>query len=275
MDAFPSDVQTERLYKKLGRYALGSTVISFLDYLKDNERSSANTRLAYGRDLKQFAEFCNNNAVGHISQVGSQLIQEYLVALQKNERSHASVYRAFISIKVFLEYWRTEHSVSENFGKMVKQPKLWRHAPIPSPYKPEAIDKLLNAPQPFDTYFFRDKVILLLLYATGMRSSELAAVQNADVNVKKGTIKYCRDDLKIKVMLSKPVISAIRKYLYIQQPRLQNEFSGKHFLLSRTGRPLGRIEFWRIVKKYAVRAGLPKTFATDTLYICSVSHFGK
>ena len=275
MDIFPLEVQTERLYKKLERYSLGSTVVTFLDYLKADEKSPANTVLAYGRDLRQFAEFCDNSGIGHIGQISSQLIQEYLIELKKNERSHASVYRAFISIKVFFEYWRTEHSVSENFGKVVKQPKLWRHAPIPTPYNEEAIDKLLNAPQPYDTYFFRDKAILLLLYATGVRASELATLRNSDLKIKKGTLKYSRDDQKINAELTKSTISAISDYLNMQQPYLQNEFSGKHLLLSRTGRPLGRIEFWRIVKKYADRAGLPKTFATDTLYLRSVSHFGK
>jgi integrase/recombinase XerD len=115
--------------------------------------------------------------------------------------------------------------------------------------------------------------MLELLYATGMRAGELAGLRLSDVNLQVGYLRCIGKGRKERVVpLNKAAVQACRQYLQELRPKLAKGFSGEAFLLSRTGRGLSRIELWRLVKKYALRAGMPKNLTTHTLRHCFATH---
>jgi len=133
--------------------------------------------------------------------------------------------------------------------------------------------KLLDTPDPQERFYYRDKAMLELLYAAGLRASELAGLRLSSLNLKIGYLRCIGKGQKERIIpLGKSAISFAGQYLEKLRPSLVNPASGNYMFLSRTGRPLSRIEVWRMVKKYAARAGIPGNFTTHTLRHCFATH---
>jgi integrase/recombinase XerD len=135
---------------------------------------------------------------------------------------------------------------------------------------------LLNAPSPDEPFYLRDKAMLELLYATGIRAGELAQLKVSDLNLDIGYLRCLGKGNKERIIpLGKMAIAAILEYLRDLRPRLAARAQGTEhdfLLLSRTGLSLSRIEIWRLVKKYAGRAGMSKNLTAHTLRHCFATH---
>ncbi len=186
-------------------------------------------------------------------------------------KSEASINRALVAVKMLLRYAKMEGLVEDDFSSVLEGAKPWQK--LPMIYSQQDVIKLLKAPCPADRFYHRDKAILELLYATGVRASELAGLKISDLNVKIGYLRCLGKGNRERVIpVGKAAIAATVEYLHELRPRLAKEFSGDFLLLSRTGRPMGRIEIWRLVKKYALRAGMPANLSVHTLRHCFASH---
>ncbi|MCK4888213.1 MAG: tyrosine-type recombinase/integrase, partial [Planctomycetes bacterium] len=131
----------------------------------------------------------------------------------------------------------------------------------------------IEAVDPKERYYYRDKALLELLYATGIRASELANLKVKDINLDIGYLRCFGKGSKERIVpVGKAAIAAVRDYLSLLRPKLAKDYSEDWLLLSRTARPLGRIEIWRLVKKYAGRAGLGKKLSAHTLRHCFATH---
>jgi integrase/recombinase XerD len=116
-------------------------------------------------------------------------------------------------------------------------------------------------------------VILELLYATGIRASELAELKISDLNLDVGYLRCIGKGRKERVIpVGRTAVAAVKEYMGNLRPKLAKSFSGDFLLLSRTGRPMGRIEIWRLIKKYALRAGMPRKLTVHTLRHCFATH---
>jgi integrase/recombinase XerD len=154
---------------------------------------------------------------------------------------------------------------------MLESPKLWQRLPVICSKK--QVISIINAPLPDEPYYFRDKAMLELLYATGVRASELAGLKVSDLNLDIGYLRCLGKGSRERVIpLGRAAIAATVDYLQTLRPRLAKPFSGDFLLLSRTGRPMSRIEIWRLIKKYAARAGLPRNLTVHTLRHCFATH---
>jgi integrase/recombinase XerD len=115
--------------------------------------------------------------------------------------------------------------------------------------------------------------MLELLYATGIRASELAGLRCSDLNLDIGYLRCLGKGNKERVIpVGKAAVAATVEYLRNLRPKLTSQFSADFLLLSRTGRPMGRIEIWRLIKKYAIRAGMPRNLTVHTLRHCFATH---
>jgi integrase/recombinase XerD len=263
--------QTQRLCEKLRDAAMGDTIKAFLDYLSIEAGLSNNTILGYGRDLKSFAAFCGKEKISGLAQIRPPHIQKYLKNLTSDEKAEASINRALVAIKMFFRYGKLVNLVQNDFTNILEGPKLWQR--LPTVCNKQHVFKLLEAPTVDDPYYLRDKAMLELLYATGMRASELAGLKISDLNLSIGYLRCFGKGKKERIVpIGKTAIAAAEQYLLEQRIKLIKPFSGDAFLLSRTGRPMGRIELWRIVKKYALRVGLPKNLTVHTLRHCFATH---
>ena len=264
-------VQTQTIANKLDELPLGRLVRDFLGYLTVEGGLSDNTIQGYGRDLRDFLEFCKSGKVSEIKQITPALIQKYMIMLAKGDRAEASAKRALVAIRMFLRFGKLNGLVEDDFTGILEGPKLWQRLPIICSKK-QVVD-LLEAPSPKEKYYLRDRAILELLYATGVRASEVAGLKISDLNLDVGYLRCIGKGSRERVIpLGRVAAATTLEYLKNMRPKLAKSFSGDFLLLSRTGRPMGRIEIWRLIKRYAARAGMPKNLTVHTLRHCFATH---
>ena len=265
------DVQIQRLREKLRPLPLGSVVDRFLDYLTVEAGLSINTLLAYGRDLLRFSDYCSTKGVDRLDKILPTTVYGYLQALSKLGRAENSISRNLVAIKMLLRFGVLTGLIGEDMTDVLEGPKLWKK--LPAIANKDQVFKLLSAPCPEDPYYLRDKALLQILYATGARASEVVGLKMKDVNLSIGYVRCFGKGRKERIVpLGKTAGKTITSYLQELRPQLQKPHSTDALFLSRTGRPLDRIELWRIVKKYALRAGMPKNLTVHTLRHCFATH---
>jgi integrase/recombinase XerD len=263
--------QLNSVKEQLCEFPTGCLVAQFLDYLGIEAGLSENTILAYGRDLKAFAAFAKSRGVGNVKKIKPVLIQEYLVKLSKASKAESSIKRALVAVRMLLRFARLQNLIEDDFSAILEGPKLWQRLPVTCS-KDKMLD-LLNAPDPKEEFYLRDKAMLELLYATGLRASELACLRTSDLNINIGYLRCVGKGKKERIIpVGRTAIAAVVEYLRKLRPALHKSFSADTLLLSRTGRSLSRIEIWRLIKKYAARAGMPKNLTVHTLRHCFATH---
>jgi len=263
-------VQVKAVNEKILALPLGGSVRDFLNYLSVEAGLSANTILAYGRDMKDFLQYCKSCKIAAVDQIKASNIQNYMMTLA-GSASESSAKRKLVAIRMFLRYEKLMGIVKDDFTSLLEGPKLWQR--IPSICSQKQVISIIDAPLPEEPFYFRDKAILELLYATGVRASELAGLKVSDLNLDIGYLRCFGKGRKERIIpLNKAAIAAVNDYLAQLRPKLVKPCSGEMLLLSRTGRPMGRIEIWRLVKKYAMRAGLSKNLTVHTLRHCFATH---
>jgi integrase/recombinase XerD len=194
-----------------------------------------------------------------------------MVILSKSSKAESSVKRCLVAIRMLLRFAKLTGLVEDDFTATLESPKLWQKLPIIC--NKQQVVNLINAPSPKEPFYFRDKAMLELLYATGIRASELAGLKMSDLNLDIGYLRCIGKGNKERIIpVGKAAIAATVEYLTNLRPKLAEPFSDDFLLLSRTGRPMSRIEIWRLVKKYAIRAGMPKNLTVHTLRHCFATH---
>ena len=285
--------QRQSVVADLRELPLGQTVTEFLDYLTIEAGLADNTILAYGRDLRAFLLFCQDTRVEKIEHVKPWLVRKYFgprlgaetdPPRKKVGAAHPqaacrtpqfvnekSAKRALVAIRMFLRFAKLRRLIEDDGGEVLETPKTWQR--LPAVCNKQQVLRLLEAPSPKETFYLRDKALLELLYATGVRASEVAGLKTADVNLDIGYLRCLGKGSKERVIpVGRIAIAAVQDYLRDLRPKLARPQSGTCLLLSRTGRPLSRIEIWRLVKKYAVRAGMPRNVTVHTLRHCFATH---
>jgi integrase/recombinase XerD len=266
-----SSVQLQSSSEKLVSLPLGQSVRDFLDYLIIEAGLANNTVLAYGRDLKSFLVYCKSQNVSRLQQIKPALIQKYLQVLGRAEKSESSIKRGLVAIRMLLRFAKLTGRIDDDFTAILEGPKLWQK--LPTICSKQKVIDLLNAPSPDEPFYLRDKAILELLYATGVRASELTSLKTSDLNLNIGYLRCLGKGNRERVIpIGKAAIAATVQYLREFRPKLAKSHSADFLLLSRTGLPLSRIEIWRLVKKYAMRAGLPRNMTVNTLRHCFATH---
>jgi integrase/recombinase XerD len=282
--------QRQTIVANLRELPVGRIVADFLDYLVVEAGLSENTVLAYGRDLRAFLRFCQKQAIVRPEAAGETppasglqppacdvraltvpVVRHYLGKLARDDKSDSSAKRALVAIRMFLRFAKLRRLVEDDGSEVLDTPKIWQR--LPAVCNKQQVLRLLEAPAAEEPFYLRDKALLELLYATGVRASELANLKTTDVNLDIGYLRCFGKGNKERVVpVGKIAMAATRDYLRDLRPKLAKPRSQAFLLLSRTGRPLSRIEIWRLVKKYAVRAGMPRNVTVHTLRHCFATH---
>ena len=240
----------------------------FLDYLFVECGLAGQTIAAYQRDL---CEFWDEVMADHGPNPTMTDIQGHLIALQQRGLAVASIARHVAAIRMFLRHLYAEEELRRDLASLLESPKKWRN--IPNTLHEKQVDALLNAPEPTDEYYLRDRALLELLYATGIRVSEAVDLDCDRINVKIGYLRCLGKGNKERIVpIGSDAIRALTLYLVHLRPSLLTLHSGDALLLSRTGRRLDRTNIWRLVRKYAVAVGLDDTVSPHTLRHCFATH---
>jgi len=263
--------QVQSVSEKLLSLPLGRNVKDFLNFMTVEAGLSNNTVLGYGRDLKGFLIYCKSYKINQLRQIKPAHIQSYLRILTGQNMSESSIKRCLVAIRMFLRFAKLTGLVEDDFAAILEGPKVWQRLPVIC--SKQQVVNLLNAPSPREPFYLRDKAMLELLYATGVRAGELAGLRTADLNPDIGYVRCVGKGNRERIIpIGKAAIAATVEYLTNQRPKLAGTVSADFLLLSRTGRPMSRIEIWRLIKKYAVRAGMPRNLTVHTLRHCFATH---
>jgi integrase/recombinase XerD len=249
---------------------LQSDIGAFRHYLQAERGMSDNTVQAYGRDLERFVKWCALVRYDDYTAPTLKDLARYLGFLHDEQLAVPSIARHLVSLKMFFRFLKLEEKADAAALDLLASPKLWER--IPSVLPPNAVDELLNAPQPGDRFHLRDRALLETLYATGCRASEVVGLKLQDVYLDAAFLKCFGKGSKQRVVpLGRPAIAALRAYL--AGGRTAKPADGPEFVfVSKSGRPLDRIFLWSLVKKYCKRAGLPGTTSPHTLRHSFATH---
>ena len=216
---------------------------TFLIYISSEKGLSKNTREAYERDLRNIFSFVKKEQISRADLI------DYFSYLKSRGLASSSICRSFIAIKVFLRFLKKEGLLEKDPGSFLEIPKVWQLIPEVMSYS--EVEALLNQPQGQDFMGARDKAILELLYATGMRVSELCGLRVMDVDDQFVKVKGKGKKERL-VPLGKKALTAIDDYL------LNFKKEGDWLFTSKNGKQLDRITVWNRIKFYAKKAGIEK-----------------
>lgn len=239
-------------------------ISDFIASLRSEKGLSAHTIAAYGKDVRLFADSLEKKDWRLVS---TETILAFLHFLQDKSYASASICRMLVSIKVFFRFLKKEGVISFDPGKYFDTPKLWQL--IPEVLSIEEVDKLLMQPQDEDFTGCRDKAILELLYATGMRVAELCSCKITDLHDTFVKVKGKGNKERV-IPVGVKAIEAIDRFL--THFRGEAEEEGALLFVSVRGKPLDRVTVWASIKKYAAKAGLAKNVSPHTLRHSFATH---
>ena len=247
-----------------------SYVDIFTEYLRDVKKASENTVLSYIRDLNKYIAFQNANGYKDVAKAGVTAINSYVINMEKEGFAASTISRNIATLKAFYNFLFKKGLIKEDPAENIKAPKIEKK--MPGILTVKEVELLLAQPKGKSNKEIRDRAMLELMYATGMRVSELINLKLADLNLKSGYVR-CRDAEKERVI---PLGSAVEKALkeYLKGPRSAMILSEDEPMLfvNCSGSPMSRQGFWKIVKKYAGKAGIDADITPHTLRHSFASH---
>ncbi len=242
----------------------------YLDHLFIECGLSGATITAYQRDLTEFWNHLIDADV-EPSEISMDDVRQHLIALQQRGLGVSSIVRHLAAIKVFLRYLFAERILRRDVASLIESAKKWQT--IPNAIKYEDVQSLLDAPDTRDDLYMRDKALLELLYATGMRVSEAVGLNIENVNLKLGYARCFGKGRKERIVpIGRKAIDVVNDYLQYLRPRLLGDRHSDALFLSRTGRRLDRTNVWRLVRRHALAAGISSTVSPHTLRHSFATH---
>jgi len=237
--------------------AFAKPVHDFLAYCRIECGFADATLAAYAADLRDLQQWMESKNLRDWSALSLERIAEHLRHLDVDRKlATSSISRHVATIRVFGRFIHSQGFAKSDPAELLMQPSNWQT--IPGVMGQEQVKKLLEAPQPNDLLYLRDVAMLELLYAGGLRASEVADLTTLSIHFDLGVARVIGKGNKERIVpIGKPALAATKKYLDELRPKLvRAEKPTYKLLLSRTGQPITRIVVWQIVLKHARRAGL-------------------
>ena len=243
----------------------------FLNYLLVERGLSLNTLDAYSRDLHKYLGFLLAQGIKDITETSDVTIILFLSTLKKRPLSHRTIARNQSSIKMFYKYLAENKHMKSNPALNLETPK--GALKLPQVLSIEEVDVLLQKPDRKTKTGLRDAALLELLYATGLRVTELVSLRLNDLNLEAGyLIAFGKGSKERLVPMGEVAQNVIREYLCKARPQLLGKNHSYYLFTARKGKPLTRQGFWKIIKGYSRSAGIIKNITPHTLRHSFASH---
>jgi integrase/recombinase XerD len=242
----------------------------YLTYLRDVRRVSPNTVESYARDLAALAAFAETNDLS-VDALTRRDLEAFVRTQMASGLSPRSVARTVACIRGFFRFVSLEQKREISPADDLQAPRAW--AALPKFLDLEDVDKLLAVPDTSTPRGLRDKALIEVLYATGLRVSELVAVRPNDLHLDEGYLTCVgKGDKERIVPLGQDAVNWVRKYVRDGRPRLARRGSPWLFVNARDGGALSRVGFWKVLKEYGVRAGVTRELSPHVLRHSFATH---
>jgi tyrosine recombinase XerD len=245
-------------------------VQKFVNFLERDKRLSLNTLQSYRRDIEQYFTYLQEINLQNITNTNKTTIIAYLLYLQKKGRATSTISRNLASIRSFYQYISKNNIVDNDPTSELESPKVEKK--LPQILSTEEVELLLDQPQCIDLKGFRDKAMLELLYATGIRVSELIQLNVLDLNIEMSFLKCNKGARERMIPIGSMAIAALKEYLSKSRPLLIQKADEKALFVNINGSRLTRQGFWKIIKQYKNQAKISKDITPHTLRHSFAAH---
>ncbi len=241
----------------------------FLDFLQNEKKLSNNTLQSYSRDINQYKDYLDKNHVNYLK-VDNAQINEYLKNLQDIGKKTSTISRNLASIRSFYQYLIRIKKIKNDPTENIQSPKVEKR--VPSVLTSQEVELLLDQPKDIDLKGTRDKAMLEVAYATGMRVTEIISLDLEDVNLEEGFVSCKAVGKQRNIPLGSMSIKALKEYIEEARPIMIKDENEKSLFVNVNGKRLTRQGFWKIVKFYKEQAHITKDITPHVLRHSFATH---
>ncbi len=242
----------------------------FILYMHREKHTSENTELSYERDLKKLCQFLAEQDIETVEQVNATVLNAYILYLEKIGRKASTISRNIASMKAFFHYLSREDMIEQDPSENLKAPKIEKK--LPEILTIEETERLLEQPSGTSPKELRDRAMLELLYATGIRVSELIHLKMSEINLSLEFVT-CKDAHKERVVpFGNTARDAICAYLENGRPFLVADDTCELLFTNCSGKEMSRQGFWKLIKHYGAMAGIEADITPHTLRHSFAAH---
>jgi integrase/recombinase XerD len=245
----------------------------FLHYLAAEKRLAANTVQSYHYDLNDFFGFAVSRKIKTIERVSLTEIREYLARCKKDGQASRSVTRKISTLRVFFRFLLAEKIISEDPTALIESPKLGRTLPKSLTVQEVSLLLSFTGVKPDDPLALRDNAMLHLLYATGLRVTELVTLRMAGLNFSGGHLRVLGKGSKERLVpFGEEAKERLETYIELARPRILKGRTSNFLFVTYRGRPMTRLRFWQIIRNRVYGAGIDKRITPHTLRHSFATH---
>ena len=246
------------------------SIEEFVLYLHDVKKTSRNTEMSYQRDLNKMCNFLEEREIKEVSQLEKDTFHTYVLFLEENNFANATISRHVAAIKSWSFFMLQEGMVKEDLTHNLKAPKIEKKSP--EILQMDEVVRLLEAPKGKNPKELRDKAMLELLYATGIRVTELITLTTSQLNMQMNYI-VCNDGQKDRIIpFGIKAREALLNYLEYSRSVMINNPESNILFVNCSGQSMSRQGFWKLIKKYAGKVGITADITPHTLRHSFAAH---
>ena len=242
----------------------------FIDYLHKTRGTSKNTEVSYERDLKKLEKYLTEGGFETAEQITSTVLNSYVLYMERKNFAASSISRSIASIRAFFQFLTQKYRWKENPAAKLKAPKIEKK--LPDILSVEEVELLLKQPKENTAKGIRDRAMLELLYATGIRVSELISLKVKDINLKLGYLTCSSGERERVIPFGTTAKQAVEHYMEGARKILLGEQESDYLFLNCSGKSMSRQGFWKVLKGYAASAGIQQDITPHTLRHSFAAH---
>ncbi len=237
-------------------------VDNFLDFLQKDKKLSDNTLQSYNRDIKLYCNYLDAHSMD-VVKANEEELSTYLDSLKENGKAVSTVSRNLASLRSFYQYLHRTKVISDDPTLNLESPKIERK--LPKVLSSEQVELLLEQPKCVDLKGYRDKAMLELVYATGIRVTELISLNMSDIDLENGYIKCIGKNKERVIPIGSLAVNALKEYVDKSRSILLKDENDQALFVNVNGHRLTRQGFWKIIKQYKTQANIDVDITPHTL----------
>lgn len=250
-----------------------SDIENFAEYLREVKKTSRNTEISYQRDLVQLISYLEGQGITELNKVTKTSLNSYILYLEREGRATTTISRMLASIKAFFHYEFSIGAIAKDPAELLRAPKIEKKAP--TILSVEEVEVLMAQPKGKKPKEIRDKAMLELLYATGIRVSELVHLELGDLNMPVGFITCRADQKERNIPFGRETKRALADYLENSRDLLLKGGESSWLFVNCNGKAMSRQGFWKIIKYYGEMAGIQSDITPHSLRHSFAAHLLK